>query len=139
MKDIRGRPGVSIRDIVKNINHKMKARLTRSTVEHHIKKLGMVYRIEPLGPKLTARHKKQRVAFAKKYLKTDWSKVIFSDEKQWKIFNQYKMAVWIFPGYEVPPREVVQYEQPIKTWGVFSARGKSRLVEYEGNLRAQNY
>ena len=75
----------------------------------------------------------------KKYLKTDCSKVIFSDEKQWKIFNPNKTGVWIFPGDEVPPREVVQYEQPIKTWGAFSARGKSQRVEYEGNLRAQNY
>ena len=35
VKDIRGRPGVSIRDIVKNINHRMKA-------DSHVRRLSML-------------------------------------------------------------------------------------------------
>jgi hypothetical protein len=109
------------------------------TISRHLQDLGMKYYIRPPKPKLTTAQKKKRLAFAKAYSNTNWSTVIFSDEKDWNIFHPGKMGVWVLPGDPVPPRETVKFQRPIKTWAAFSVRGKSSLLEYKGNVRAPDY
>uniref|UniRef100_A0AC34QA22 Transposase n=1 Tax=Panagrolaimus sp. JU765 TaxID=591449 RepID=A0AC34QA22_9BILA len=38
-----------------------------------------------VGPRLTEKHKTARLEFARKYLKQDWHKVIFTDEKKFNL------------------------------------------------------
>ena len=58
------------------------------TVRRSLKSLGYACRIKKKKPKLTEKHKKARLAFAKKYeswTTDDWMKVIWSDESKFNL------------------------------------------------------
>jgi transposase len=60
------------------------------TVGRALKSLGYACRIKKKKPKLTEKHKKARLAFAKKYeswTSEEWKKVIWSDESKFNLLN----------------------------------------------------
>jgi transposase len=64
--------------------------VSRFTVARALKSHGYACRIKKKKPKLTERHKKARLAFAKKYeswTSDDWKKVVWSDESKFNLLN----------------------------------------------------
>jgi transposase len=60
------------------------------TVKRALRSLGYACRIKKKKPKLTEKHKKARLAFAKKHescTADDWMKVIWSDESKFNLLN----------------------------------------------------
>lgn len=94
-------------------------------------------------PYLSPSHKKKRAKFARDRRTQDWNKVLFSDEKDFLLFpktgNTKNNIVWAMDPNDVPPLETKQYSEKLSVWGGVSARGKTRLVFYEGSLNAARY
>lgn len=64
--------------------------VSRKTVARSLKLSGYACRIKKKKPKLTDKHKKARLAFAKKYeswTSDDWRKVVWSDESKFNLLN----------------------------------------------------
>ena|SRR5688572_1917611 len=64
--------------------------VSRQTVSRSLKSMGYACRIKKKKPKLTERHKKARLAFAKKYeswTSDDWKRVVWSDESKFNLLN----------------------------------------------------
>ena len=64
--------------------------VSADTVKRSLKSLGCACRIKKKKPKLTEKHKKARLAFAKKYeswTTDDWMKVIWSDESKFNLLT----------------------------------------------------
>ena len=77
-------------NISKALKTSHKIEVSRFTVARALKSLGYACRIKKKKPKLTEKHKKARLAFAKKYeswTSDDWKKVIWSDESKFNLLN----------------------------------------------------
>ncbi|CAJ0908040.1 17096_t:CDS:2, partial [Entrophospora sp. SA101] len=70
-------------------------------------------------PLLTTSHKQNRVAFAVKYRKQNWNKVIFSDETTFQMF-QNAQKVFYKIGIQPPSKDMVKHPYKIHAWGAFS-------------------
>eukprot|EP00735_Rhodelphis_limneticus_P004126 TRINITY_DN1567_c0_g1::TRINITY_DN1567_c0_g1_i1::g.28298::m.28298 TRINITY_DN1567_c0_g1::TRINITY_DN1567_c0_g1_i1::g.28298 ORF type:complete len:126 (+),score=2.13,HTH_29/PF13551.1/1.8e-11,HTH_23/PF13384.1/1.7e-07,HTH_23/PF13384.1/4.4e+02,HTH_32/PF13565.1/4.9e-07,HTH_Tnp_1/PF01527.15/2.5e-05,HTH_7/PF02796.10/0.00012,HTH_7/PF02796.10/8.7e+02,HTH_28/PF13518.1/8.8e-05,HTH_28/PF13518.1/2.4e+03,HTH_Tnp_Tc3_2/PF01498.13/5.6e-05,HTH_17/PF12728.2/0.024,HTH_17/PF12728.2/77,HTH_33/PF13592.1/5.2e+03,HTH_33/PF len=56
VKQVRGKLGVSTRDVSKNIKQKTGITIDQSTIVRHLKNLGMKYSVNPPKEKLTPSH-----------------------------------------------------------------------------------
>jgi transposase len=77
-------------NISKALKTSHKIEVSRFTVARALKSLGYACRIKKKKPKLTEKHKKARLAFAKKYeswTSDDWKNVIWSDESKFNLLN----------------------------------------------------
>ncbi len=92
---------------------------------------------------LSDSHKEKRVNFAWKYKKHNWMNTLFTDESEFplqlKALNTKNSIVWARSIDNVPPAEIEQYSKSVRVWGGVSAKGKTRLIFYEGDLTAKNY
>ena len=92
---------------------------------------------------LTAIQKQKRVRFARKYRNHDWSNTLFTDESQFPLTpsanNPKDDIVWARCHEDVPPAEIDQYSPSVRVWGGVSAKGKTRLMFYTGDLTAKKY
>ncbi|CAJ0850196.1 16833_t:CDS:2 [Entrophospora sp. SA101] len=70
-------------------------------------------------PLLTTSHKQNRVAFAIKYRKQNWNKVIFSDETTFQIFRNTQKVFYKI-GTQPPIKAMVKHPYKIHAWGAFS-------------------
>ena len=73
-------------------------------------------------PLLTTSHKQNRVAFAVKYRKQNWNKVIFSDETTFQMFRNTQ-KVFYKVGTQPPSKAMVKHPYKIHAWGAFSVKG----------------
>jgi transposase len=74
----------------KALKRSQEIQVSRFTVARALKSLGYACRIKKKKPKLTEKHKKARLAFAKKYeswTADDWKNVIWSDESKFNLLN----------------------------------------------------
>jgi transposase len=85
---------------------------------------------------------KARVQFCKDNLKTDWSKVVLSDETPFnsqKGLNSKNDCVWTHSADQVPPVELRKRGFSYPCWAAISVHGKTDLVHIEGALNAPKY
>jgi len=73
-------------------------------------------------PLLTDRHKECRLAFAAKYRRQNWNKVIFSDETSIQMFRNTQ-KVYYKSGTQPPRKAMVKHPYKIHAWGAFSVKG----------------
>ena len=76
--------------ITKALKTSHNVNVSRQTVSRSLKSMGSACRIKKKKPKLTERHKKARLAFAKKYeswTSDDWQRVVWSDESKFNLLN----------------------------------------------------
>ena len=88
-------------------------------------------------------HKQKRVTFARRYRNHDWINTLFTDESQFPLIpsatNTKDDVVWTRCPEDVPPAEIDQYSPSVRVWGGVSAKGRTRLIFYEGDLTASKY
>lgn len=88
-------------------------------------------------PLLTESHKRQRMLFAIKHRRKDWSKVIFSDEKKMQLFRQ-NGTMRVLP-HEHPMIAAPKKSPAVMYWACFTAQGVSNLIECEGRINGAAY
>ena len=76
--------------IAKALKTELNIQVSHDTVSRALKSVGYACRVKQKKPKLTEKHKRNRLAFAKKYeswTADDWKNVIWSDESKFNILN----------------------------------------------------
>ena len=108
-------PYCTSKDIQAYLEEKHEIIVSTRTIQQTFKKMGYGYLLPKPAPMLTDQHKTARLCWCKAHLKTNWKKVIFSDETAIQLFtncskmwmklsrkrrrpipkNQQKIMVWV--------------------------------------------
>ena len=131
----RGRKRSATTDTVKNrvVRHmrgkrfqscrKVASRLqiSRESVRRCLKEKGLKPVQTKSKPKLSEKNITARIEFAETHRNTDWSKVMFTDEKDFWLFSRVSKkndVVWVADGDEPPPTvDKVRATQKVHVWG----------------------
>jgi Transposase len=135
---IRWEPNISVNSIVNKLNENGTT-VSYMTVLRHLHNLGYKNSLPLAVPMLTASHKKNRVIWAKKHLKDDWRRTVFSDETAFQLFRN--TIKWWYKGAR-PIRPIPKDRSKIMAWGGFSMKGKTSLFCFDcimnGNFLCRN-
>lgn len=141
-QQMRGKRRRSSRVVARNLKRQKIASIGYRTVQRAAHDRGLrPYRC-PRTSRLTDKHKRDRLRFAKANRNKDWSSVVFSDEhkfRQFKGSNPAHDRVWAKTADEVPVNEVERWGLTVDVWAGISLRGKTKLFIYHGGLDAQEY
>jgi transposase len=92
---------------------------------------------------LTDAQKQKRVRFARKYRNQNWMNTVFTDESEFPLVpsatNTKNNIVWARCPEDVPAAHIDQFSPSVRVWGGVSAKGKTRLFFYTGDLNAVKY
>jgi hypothetical protein len=102
----RGRRNRSSRQVARLLKDRGTIDVSYRTLARHLKKTGLKPFRRRKKPRLTEKHATQRRRWARANTKTDWDRVIFTDEKIFRKFrppNSKVDVVWAFSPSEVPP------------------------------------
>jgi hypothetical protein len=104
------------------------------TVKRRLNEQGF-YKLKPLlKPLLLDTHRDNRLEWAKKNKKTDWSKIIFTDETSFSQFSRPKQ-VWRKKG-EIIKAPTVKHSGKVHVYGCFSKKGFGNIYCFTNNLNA---
>jgi transposase len=108
--------------------------ISPSTVRRRLNEQGL-YKLEPLKkPLLSDKHRLKRVKWAKDNRKTDWSKVIFTDETTFSQFSKPK-KVWRSKS-EIVKAFTVKHSAKVHVYGCFSEKGFGKIYCFTNNLNS---
>jgi transposase len=137
-----GKRGQSTRHIASFISSKGLGSVSHVTVWRQLKADGAHPFHRVPQPKLNPKQKQQRRRFANDHTDTQWSSVLFSDEKHFRLYsrpNVHNDVVWAYDSEQVPAYEVQQYGPEVRVWAAAARDGRSQLHFYEGGLTSENY
>ena len=112
-------------------------KVRKDTVRKHLVQSGLYPYRRQKQPFLSAKQKKKRVKFARKYLDHDWNNTLMTDESDFNLFaptNRKNDVVWARSLADVPPLEVVKHAAGVKVWAGVSATGRTNLHFYKGTI-----
>jgi transposase len=132
---------------MKHINTIIPNPVSSQTVRNVLKRHSFKAVTKKKKPLLTAKHRKQRLAFALKHQEwtvEDWKRVIWSDEtKINRLGSDGKQWVWKQVGEGLIEREIqgtVKFGGGnIMVWGCMGWDGVGQLAEVEGRMNADQY
>jgi transposase len=94
------------------------------------------YKLQPLKkPLLSDTHRENRLKWAKNNSKTDWSKVVFTDETTISQFSKPK-KVWRQKG-EIVKVPTVKHSAKVHVYGCFSEKGFGNIYYFIENLNSE--
>jgi hypothetical protein len=106
------------------------------TVRRRLNEQGL-YKLQPLKkPLLTDTHRENRLKWAKDNKKTDWSKIIFTDETTFSLFSKPK-RVWRKVGEKIIA-PTVKHSAKVHVYGCFSEKGFGNIYCFTENLKAEH-
>ena len=109
--------------------------ISSSTVRRRLNEQGL-YKLKPLKkPLLSDTHGENRLKWAKANKKMDWSKVIFTDETTFSLFNKPK-KVWRQKG-EIVKAPTVKHSAKVHVYGCFSEKGFGNIYCFTENLNSE--
>ena len=136
LKAIKAFIDTNPKSTISDIKTHLSLNWNRKTISKALKSLG--YRKYKMlrKPKLTPQHQENRVRFARRNRRTDWSKVLFTDETSVEYFKSYPQKVWRKPGTALFPKyiqaEKTQFiKRYLKCWSCISSKGTGKLVFIE--------
>jgi transposase len=95
-----------------------------------------LYKLQPLNKLLLSdTHRDNRLEWAKKNKKMNWSKVIFTDETTISQFSQPK-KVWRYKG-EIVKAPTVKHSSKVHVYGCFSEMGFGNIYCFTENLNSE--
>jgi transposase len=116
---------------------KIGAELSYRTVGMHLGALGYKKSLPVATPMLTAAQKQRRVEWAKKHLKNNWKKTLFTDETAFQLFRN-TVERWHKEG-ERPIRCIPKDRTKIFAWGGFCRNGKTSLFCFSQIMNVEFY
>ncbi len=125
----------------------IKKKVSVSTVKRRLKEVDLNGRVARKKPLLTKTHKRKRLEWGRKYkkwTKSDWEKVLFSDESPFTLFpSSGKLYVRRRVGEEFLDECISPTVKfgggKIQVWGCFSYCGAGTLYRIEGKMNAEKY
>jgi transposase len=120
-------------EIARSLGEKVSER----TVQRTLKRVGYFYRKVKKIEKLTNTHKKKRVEYCKEMKGSNWSTVLFSDEKTFQLGAKPEYA-WQTPEDPIV-REYVQHAPKLHVWGAIGSHVQSELFFFQENLNSELY
>ena len=134
-QQIRRNPTASTKDLAKKLSEKG-ITVSRYTVGRHLHYRGYKNSLPLAVPMLTAEQKQKRVEWARKHLRDNWSRTLFSDETSFQLFRN-TITQWY--KHSRPVRPIPKNRQKIHAWGGFSTYGKTSLYCFTGIMDAKFY
>ena len=114
---------------------RQKIDISSRTVRRRLNEEGL-YKLKPLAkPLLSDTHRDNRLKWAKANKKTNWSKIIFTDETTISQFNKPK-KVWRQRG-EIIKAPTVKHSAKVHVYGCFSEEGFGNIYCFTNNLNAE--
>jgi transposase len=109
--------------------------ISYETVRRRLNEQGF-YKLQPLKkPLLSDTHRENRLKWAMDNKKTDWSKVIFTDETTISLFSKPK-KVWRQKG-EIVKAPTVKHSAKVHVYGCFSEKGFGNIYCFTENLNSE--
>ena len=109
--------------------------ISLSTVRNRLNEQGL-YKLQPLKkPLLLDTHRDNRLKWAKANKKTDWSKIIFTDETTISQFSKPK-KVWRERGEKIKA-PTVKHSAKVHIYGCFSEEGFGNIYCFTNNLNSE--
>eukprot|EP01061_Rhynchopus_euleeides_P000606 TRINITY_DN10430_c0_g1_i4.p1 TRINITY_DN10430_c0_g1~~TRINITY_DN10430_c0_g1_i4.p1 ORF type:complete len:229 (-),score=27.77 TRINITY_DN10430_c0_g1_i4:1086-1772(-) len=94
-------------------------------------------------PGLSEKNIADRLAFARRHTDSDWTKFMFTDEKDFWLFakpHKKNDVVWVGAGDKKPtPAPAVRGAKKVHIWAGITTHGKTRLHCYNSTLNAAAY
>lgn len=113
------------------------------TIRRRLHTAGIHCRIPAKKPKLTDRHKRLRLNFARRYFNFNFDNVCFVDEKVFTTASDGRLYLWRLNNTRYDERNVIPNRRSGRIsfgyWGWMSASGPGELVEISGRMNARNY
>ena len=123
-------------------------RVSTQTVRNRLHAAGLNARRPMLAPRLTARHRQARLAFAQDHMEwrvNDWSNVLFTDESRFCVStNDRRVRVWRRRNERFAQCAIMEHEPfggpSVMVWAGISVEGRTDLhVFARGGITAQRY
>ena len=118
-----------------------------STTQRRLREVGLIGRKPRRKPRLTVKHKKARIAYARAHrdwTPAQWARVIFSDESRFLLYrSDGRVYVRRMPGeefHETCVQTTVKHGGGgIMVWGCMTANGIGLLCDVKGSLNGRSY
>lgn len=117
--------------------------VNKNTVRKVWSDIGIRHHVAAKKPFLTPAQKEQRLGFALEHLNTDWSRIIFSDEKTFQTDRHQKTHLYrpkncrYDEKYLQPNRRSGRVSAGI--WGWISESGPGEMCMIDGRLNSEKY
>jgi transposase len=137
---MKGKRRRSTRKVSALLKEKKDVELSREGVRRAAKRAGLTAYHRRPKPLLTEDHRQRRLEFATLYQDTDWSKVLFSDEKTFTLFghpNRQNDVVWASSPDQVPANMTVKHPAKVHVWAAMSCHGTLRPYLFHQNLNKE--
>lgn len=122
-------------DLLRELEKRWSVKTSESTVRRVLAKSGIRKWTPTKQPLLTEEQKRKRVKWCQQHMKTDWKKVIFTDESYFQTFrNCLKMWGKIKPSVQLP-----KWSQKIMVWGGLSWFGVTALKICQRTVNSETY
>ncbi len=138
----RGKRHRSTRAVAKIATQRDIATVSHMTVWRAFRNVGLRPFHRQKIPRLLPQQRAKRRAFCVANLNKDWSKTVFTDEKEFVLFEQpnaHNDIVWAGDSGEVAPVELEKWKVVVHAWGAISCQGPIALHFYEPPLTAHSY
>jgi transposase len=109
--------------------------VNRMTIYRYCESIGYKKWTPKPGPMLTEAHKRNRIAWCRKYRHFDWSKVVFTDESYFQLFRA-KCMEW---SKKRPLKPTPKHSPATMVWGGISLRGVTLLKMARGSINSEKY
>ena len=144
-RELEKNPRVSARKVKQN-NPEIFGECSVRTVNRRIADLGYTSHRPVKKPLLALKQRKNRVAFAKKYLQWDtdkWLSVLWSDESTFCVTDGRGGNIHQHHGSDpLDPRYIeatVKHPDSVMVWGAFSGKGRAELQVLPKNLTVNQH
>ena len=128
---IRSQPWLSCRDLANQIG----GSISPETIRRYLKSLDYAFKFPTKKPKLTKKNQEDRLKWALKHKKFDFSNVVFADEASFWL-NGHVQKMWIKKGEEYLA-ETLAHPAKVHVWGHITGDGYLTRETFHTNLTAK--
>ena len=128
---------MSIRKITRRFNQIREKNVSHEMVRKELRRRGYRHKVARNIPMLTDRHKQQRLLWVKNNKRTDWERVVFTDDMSIWLAGG-KIRLWC-KGDKQAFKPSNKHSPKLHVWDAFSARGTFPLKVFKENMTGELY
>jgi transposase len=130
----------SIRKVQSSL-HDQDIDLSYGTLNHLAHKAGKPYKRRKLQY-LSEQNIQDRLIFAKKYVRQNFSNWLFTDESDFPLYPdviKQNIRYWTDDPSQLPTEKKHAFSPKVSVWAGITSTGRTKLYFYEGSLNAERY